>query len=661
LEENFDRFNIAIYKEKEMVDFRRWITALAVLALFTGLASAQVGGIGPGGALTCVATVAVPPALRAEGMTELIGDIVLQCTGGGSLAAGSVIPTANITVSLGTNVTSRLLGTASISNASEALLLIDEPGATNLTSIVPGFGPSAPQSRCTTPGVGAGPTGCIQYANTVNGFPVATTTSAEPVGGFVPAQNVFQGLVSGNQVTFNGVPILPPVTAGTARVYRITNVRANVAGLGGGGLPGTTQLLASVSISGSTSVPVSNPTPIAGFIQSGLSLTFRNAANSGGLSGNGAGRNQCQSANLAGIATLQYNELFGTSFKTRVAPTATYNGQSGSPIQNVPGTIYNSESGFVFPDLTGGGWTAGLADYGTRLKAVFNNVPAGVRIFVSTTNLAANTSSGNTTPPAGNATTSFAQLVNGEASPDANGFPPLLNPTTSANSGNTGLAEVTLSGGSGMAVWEVINTNPAALETFNFGVWVTYSANPGSNSPPPGTATVNASFAPTPPGPFSASAGSQASASLTIPRFADTSTARNLLVINICQTLLLFPFVTNQSGFDTGIAIANTTSDPVGTGAQAGTCRLTFYDGTGNTPAVTRPSVATGTVDAFLISGVAAGFQGYMFALCNFQYAHGFAFISDLGARNLAMGYLALIVNDGTASARGPASESLGN
>jgi hypothetical protein len=88
---------------------------------------------------------------------------------------------------------------------------------------------------------------------------------------------------------------------------------------------------------------------------------------------------------------------------------------------------------------------------------------------------------------------------------------------------------------------------------------------------------------------------------------------------------------------------------------------LTFYDGTGNTPAVTRPSVATGTVDAFLISGVAAGFQGYMFALCNFQYAHGFAFISDLGARNLAMGYLALVVNNGTASARGPASESLGN
>ena len=40
-----------------------------------------------------------------------------------------------------------------------------------------------------------------------------------------------------------------------------------------------------------------------------------------------------------------------------------------------------------------------------------------------------------------------------------------------------------------------------------------------------------------------------------------------------------------------------------------------------------------------------------MFAVCNFQYAHGFAFISDVGARNLAMGYLAVVIPDpGTGS-----------
>jgi hypothetical protein len=35
-----------------------------------------------------------------------------------------------------------------------------------------------------------------------------------------------------------------------------------------------------------------------------------------------------------------------------------------------------------------------------------------------------------------------------------------------------------------------------------------------------------------------------------------------------------------------------------------------------------------------------------MIATCSFQFAHGFAFISDIGARNLAMGYLALIIPD---------------
>ena len=56
-----------------------------------------------------------------------------------------------------------------------------------------------------------------------------------------------------------------------------------------------------------------------------------------------------------------------------------------------------------------------------------------------------------------------------------------------------------------------------------------------------------------------------------------------------------------------------------------------------------------------MASSVAPNFQGYVIAVCQFQYAHGFAFISDVGARNLAMGYLALVVDD-----RGQTGESLG-
>ena len=145
-------------------------------------------------------------------------------------------------------------------------------------------------------------------------------------------------------------------------------------------------------------------------------------------------------------------------------------------------------------------------------------------------------------------------------------------------------------------------------------------------------------------GAFTVAAGSAASSSLTIPRFADTSTAKAVLTIQICQTLLLFPFITNQGGFDTGIAIANTSTDPVGTGAQAGSCVLSFYNGAGTTPNVNSGNIATGTVYTTLASTSAPGFTGYMFALCNFEFAHGFAFISDIGARNLAMGYLPLVV-----------------
>ena len=674
-----------------MVDFRRWIIVAAVLALFAGLASAQVQNGGGSGSLACSASVAVPPQLRSEGLTELIGDIVLTCTGGQPLAAGSTIPTANITVSLGTNVTSRILGTGSLASGgptqaiSEALLLIDEPGSgiplpANLAGLSiggQGIGPAAGQNPClgpsnTFPVVGAGPGGCPQIVNNLvvpgSGGGVIPVMSGP--GGTAPS-NMFLGLVNANQVTFSGIPILPPVTSGSARVYRMTNIRANVNGLGGGLLSGITQLVASVSISGSTSLPVNNPVIVAGFIQPGLSTSVTQS---------GLSFLQCNSVTLSGTGLLKFSENFGTAFKTRVAAVGVNaTGQTGTPtaLQNIPGTIYNSESGFVIPNVfnisnVGGfvtsGTQVGLADYGTRLKAVFNNIPAGVRIFVSVTNLTALTSA--TTPlPAGNSTNSFAELVNGETSPDGNNTIPLLGPTTSVNGNATAVAEVLQASGSGTAVWEVINTNPAASETFTFGVWTTYVANQNQGIPAIGTITVNQSYAPTPgPATFTAAAGATASSSLTIPRFADTSTARNVLTIQLCQTLLLFPFVTNQNGFDTGIAISNTTTDPIGTTPQAGSCKLTFYDGTGKFPPtgvngtdLTKEApVATGTSAVNLASTLAPGFQGYMFAQCNFQFAHGFAFISDLGARNLAMGYLALVVNNGVlVRANAPPAESL--
>jgi len=669
------------------MSFRRWITVLAVLALFSGFASAQIYNSNAGsGAFSCSASVAVPPVLRAEGFTELVGDIVLTCTGGAVVAPGTNLAlssTANITVSFGTNVTSRLLSTAygttanplMAGNTNEALLLIDEPGSAE-PGVVSGFGPSAPQVLCGVgnlpdSSIGAGNGGCGEWVETVGGANVMTSTNVPaPTSPANVGANVFAGVWGGsalsNQVTFYGIPIMPPTSNPAQRVYRITNVRINANGLAAGPLAGTTPVYAYITISGATSVPINNPNVIAGSIQTGLGTSVRNNSNGGGI-GNPNNFNQCSSTSSTSapgqqLAFLRFTENFGTAFKSRVGG----NSQAVPTTQNVPGQIYNSESGFVPYSAAAGqliqglntGIDAGLADYGTRLKAVFNNVPANVRLFVTTYNVY----NGTTVIAPSNAT-SFAELVISDTASDSVGVVPVVPPTGYAGSSPNGVpyTEIIPVAGTASATWEVINTNPATTENFDFGVWILYSASPATNSPAPGATTVNLSYAPNNnSGVFSASAGGTASSSLTIPRFADTSSAVQVFTVVQCTTSLLFPFITNQAGFDTGIAVINTTSDPFGTKPQAGACNFTFY-GTPTTAAFPTPSIASGQLYAFQASVVTPGFEGYAIAVCQFQLAHGYAFISDLGAQKLAHGYLALILNTGSGNRNGLNPEALEN
>ncbi len=108
-------------------------------------------------------------------------------------------------------------------------------------------------------------------------------------------------------------------------------------------------------------------------------------------------------------------------------------------------------------------------------------------------------------------------------------------------------------------------------------------------------------------------------------------------------TNLLYTFVTNLSGFDTAFSISNTSTDPFGTAPQAGTCTLHFFGG-GAPITVSTGNIASGGTYTNLTSVAVPGFQGYMIATCPFAFARGFAFISDIGARNLAMGYLAQVI-----------------
>src|SRR5207248_671839 len=98
------------------------------------------------------------------------------------------------------------------------------------------------------------------------------------------------------------------------------------------------------------------------------------------------------------LAFLRYTEQFPSAFKKKnVASSST--SPTGTGEQNVlsgiGGITYNTESGYTVGSPAGGtalpnpsvsstSGTVGVgqADFGTRLKAVFNNIPAGVTLFV---------------------------------------------------------------------------------------------------------------------------------------------------------------------------------------------------------------------------------------------------------------------------------------
>lgn len=235
-----------------MAGVHRWILVASLLALVAGSGFAQINGGGGGTALTCAATSSAPGTLlRSESFNELIGDILVQCSGGSALSLGSTIPQVDVTVNLNTGITSRILGNGNQTFSSEALLLIDEPN-TGLS----GYGPSVPQTLCANPGGG-----CQQWVgnSTVaggNGVPVASNPNTGIQGSFnpspvAPGANVFQGVVSldGQSVTFHGVPLLAPVSAGALRVFRITNIRADAEALtfrSSPGIPASVSALVSV-------------------------------------------------------------------------------------------------------------------------------------------------------------------------------------------------------------------------------------------------------------------------------------------------------------------------------------------------------------------------------------------------------------------------------
>jgi len=741
-----------IYKEKEMADFRKWFYALAVVALLAGLsipASAQ------GTAVNCINGGATTPIVRAEGLTELVGDLVLNCSGGNPTVANAAVAPVNITIILSVNITSKLTA-GGLYN--EALLIIDEPNAAS-----PSPNSNRPILNCGAAGapdngVQSGPGVCSiisdgNPATTYNGVPNKFGTGTCGVGGAPAAgsfscgsPNVFQarqgspfnaGLI--NNISWLGVPVDPPGT-GTTRTLRFTNIRGNANQDQIASTFIQVPITAQVAINGSTAFNINIPPQgqVVAFVQKGLITAVRNPrldfvqcnTENGKLAtgtaftfttaaggGTGGGGNN----NTSGAPIVRFSEGFATAWKERnvseifangtlVGSSYVYNGGLNNPVdlnQNVPGAIYETEAGFEYssspafanpnPNPGGGISTgvatgatntgyaltsastgitqAGIATQGTRLFMSFANIPQGSAIFVPPVVFLWRQNLGSTPPaaiytPASN--TGVAVLVATDAAGDTAYTPAQALPAAATPGAAVGtLVPVS----NNLAVYEVLFDDPSSLENVDIPVVVAYvanlSANPPIGLPAPGIiAQVTGGFAP-----FytsSSAALPQTTSAFPIPRFVPGNAPLNLFEINKCACDMLFPFVASTGGFDTGIAIANTSLDPGATFGffatpQQGAIQF-FYFGIGNGGAAPPASQTSGVVPAgqvltyVLSSGGGAignnangldnranGFQGYIIAQAAFQYCHAYAFISALGggptSAGVSEGYLGLILD----------------
>jgi hypothetical protein len=793
-----------IHKEKEMADFRRLFYALALVALLAGLtvpASAQAAPF------QCIANAGVPPLIRAEGWTELVGDLTLNCTGGTPTPAGQIVQPVNISISISTNLTSRLL---SGGLWSEALLIIDEPhSATNPTRPILNCGASgALDSGLSGPNVcsivstgnpvqtyDGTPNG---YGFTIGGVGTAGTCTGGPSGGVpttLPASgsygcgrpNVWQGRLGTaqdpnqyNAISWLGVPLDPPGTS-TNRTIRITNIRADAHTLGisapGNFFLNTVQM--GIQINGNTALSINNPQQTVADVVVGLVTSIKQTNFSflqcvgehyfgGGITGSvfapgsttpqttvftsTPGQTTGVSAFSNGVPQFSFTEGFGSSWKAKniahilastnanagngnqvsTASYWTYDGFSSAAAgtlnypkdfnQNVPGAIYNSESGFMYPGGVPAGCTAldtpsgdpspnppfgvgtvtvtatsqalsnstcianaGIADQGTRLQVTISNIPAGAFVLVPEAILLTNGTCNFTTILSCNS--GVAVLVTTDAS-GAGAYSPVATGTAAGSALAASLTYTPLAS-SGMAVYEVIFADPFSIETAVVQALVAYQPNLNLNQPSPTTtAQAFGGFAP-----FYSSAAAHEpqplpfQTSLPVPRFAPGTVPANpnFFNVNKCACDLLFPFVSAQAGYDTGIAIANTSMDNLGIAGNSAALQQFggvefWYYGTGNNGGTAPPAQCTnaaspgtcpaattvpaGQILTYVLSSGggsigsgangldnrANGFSGYIIAQAQFQYCHAYAFITAVGAGPLSQavseGYLGLILDN---------------
>jgi hypothetical protein len=573
-----------------MVSFRKAFLLLAILVTIASVASAQVTA-----PALCTAYTSNVPNVRSEGVAEEVGQVVIECRGGTSAARGTTLNTINVQIFLDTQVTSRRTS-ANDNPAIEALLLIDDPTPAQVTSSTL----CAAGSACPGTAVGGG-------------------IYNDPAGVIVN-KNVYQGrLVSTNSVLWQGVPFDAPGTT-PVRLLRIVNVRANA-----NGLPLSTLLPTPVrmfiSISGTAAPNLSVSQLNVAYLQKGLRF---------GSQDDGATFLQCETSEgsfgstSSGLKTfrLRYRENFPTAFRDNNIPTGN---------QADLTKIYNTESMYYHPTVAAAWTGAGLGTQPTRLMATFTGIPTNVILRLPRT------------VTSGGDSIKYMQC-----------FDAIGQNCSDALLGSGSSVEPTITGGTVTVVYEMTSSSSTTLADLSIRAELRWGPISGGIPGPPGTGPVSVT------GSYAPISTTTASVLQPAPRFViDPNDKPVGFTIAPCRTNLLFPYVTNQGGFDTGLVISNTSADNFGTVKQDGTCTLDYFGNINGNPipdtdkSQTTEVITAGTQAIGLVSGTIkgtktpmAGFQGYIIAKCNFQYAHGYAFLYTGGASFAgAQGYLALVLD----------------
>jgi hypothetical protein len=349
-------------------------------------------------------------------------------------------------------------------------------------------------------------------------------------------------------------------------------------------------------------------------------------------------------ASITSFSTCAGNTLFNLATQAQNFTVVVKELTNNAFRPQTPQAGVSEQGSLVLAAQAGLAATTGLATQATEIQLAFANVPALATIYLPVSV----TSGGTTLSLVGAVSASLTNVIGLAANGGAG--------STAGVYGFTASATGTLN------VVYVVTNYTATGTTFNFPIFV---GSAGGASPVQATAmTVATSYVP---------AAALSGPATFIPTFAvSAAPGLNTITVTACATSLLFPYVTNSSGFETGIAISNTTTDnlfnngvPLAGKSSAqtptnGSCTLNFYGNVTPQPtawpvptigAFTAATATAAEIDptyANILTNMLAGksgFTGYAIALCNFTQAHGFAFISDTnGLVTGPMGYLAVVI-----------------